>query len=172
VTVAGDHPGVSEHKRQVSTRQSRAGDRQALFDRIRALYDADVTIRNIARELGLGLRRVQRWVRLIELPARNVMAPKTCTPAYHGGFLARRWADGVTEAKALLAKINQRGYTGSQSHLARFLAPWRTAISAIATVPATPFPRARLRPRYRRGWQPLTRDRSADFVAHCGGALR
>ena len=67
------------------------------------------------------------------------MAPETCTPAYHGGFLARRWADGVTEAKALLAEINQRGYTGSYSQLARFLAPWRTAISAIATVPATPF---------------------------------
>ena len=139
VTVAGDQPGVSEHKRQVSTRQSRAADRQVLFDWIRALYDADVTIRNIGRELGLGLRRVKRWVRLIELPARNAMAPETCTPAYHGGFLARRWADGVTEAKALLAEINQRGYTGSYSQLARFLAPWRTAISAIATVPATPF---------------------------------
>ena len=60
VTVAGDQPGVSANKRQVSTRQSRAGDRQVLFDRIRALYDTDVTIRNIARELGLGLRRVQR----------------------------------------------------------------------------------------------------------------
>ena len=116
-------------------RQSRAGDRQILFDRIRALYDADVTIRNIARELGLGLRRVQRWVRLIELPARNVMAPKPCTPAYHGAFLARRWVDGVTEAKTLLAEINQRVYTGSYSHLARFLAPWRTAIPTIAIAP-------------------------------------
>ena len=54
-------------------RQGRNADRQILFDRIKALYDADATIRDIAQELGLGLRRVQRWVRLLELPARNVM---------------------------------------------------------------------------------------------------
>src|ERR1700733_12386058 len=44
--------------------------------RVRHLQDLPVTIRDIAQELGLGLRRVQRWGRLIELPARNVMAPK------------------------------------------------------------------------------------------------
>ena len=139
VTVTGDQSRMSEAERQTLRRQSRDADRQALFDRIRALYDADVTIRDIAQELGLGLRRVQRWVRLIELPARNVMAPKPCTPAYHGGYLARRWAEGVTEVKALLAEINQRGYTGSQSHLARFLAPWRKAIPAITMMPANSF---------------------------------
>jgi hypothetical protein len=73
-----------------------------LFDRIRAQYDADVTIRDIAQELGPGLRRVQRWVRLIELPARNVMAPKPSTPAYYGAYLVRRWAEGFTAVKGLL----------------------------------------------------------------------
>jgi len=81
---------MSEAEREILTRQGRDADRQALFDRIRALYDADLTIRGVAQELGLGLRRVQRWVRLIELPARNVMAPKPSTPAYYGAYLARR----------------------------------------------------------------------------------
>jgi hypothetical protein len=53
-------------------------------------------VREIALELGLGRRRVERWVRLIVLPERNAMAPKACTPAYHEAFLARRWADGTT----------------------------------------------------------------------------
>jgi len=91
-SVTGDQSRVSEVERQTLGRQSRDADRQALFDQIRALYDADVTIKEIAQELSLGVRRVQRWVRLIELPARNVMAPKPCTPAYHGWYLARRWA--------------------------------------------------------------------------------
>jgi transposase len=86
--------------------------------------------------LGLGLRRVQRWVRLIELPARNVMAPKPSTPAYYGAYLARRWAEGVTAVKGLLVEINRRGYTGSHSHLARFLAPWRKAMPVITMTPA------------------------------------
>jgi hypothetical protein len=118
--VTGEQPRMSEAEREIFTRQGRDADRQALFDRIRALYDADLTIRDIAQELGLGLRRVQRWVRLIELPARNVMAPKPSTPAYYGAYLARRWAEGVTTVKGLLMEINRRGYTGSHSHLAGF----------------------------------------------------
>jgi hypothetical protein len=136
MAVTGDQPRVSEAEREILTRQGRAADRQALFDRIRALYDADLTIRDIAQELGLGLRRVQRWVRLIELPARNVMAPKPSTPAYYGAYLARRWAEGVTAVKGLLVEINRRGYTGSHSHLARFLAPWRKAMPVITMTPA------------------------------------
>jgi hypothetical protein len=121
MTATGDSCRVPGVARQISTQQGRHADRLALFDWIRAFYDADVTIRDIATELGLGLPRVQRWVRLIELPARNVMAPKLCTPAYHGAYLARHWAERVTELKVLFADILNRGYTGSHSHLARFL---------------------------------------------------
>lgn len=74
-------------------------------------------------------------MRLIELPARNAMAPKPCTPASYGAYVEARWAEGVTAVKVLLAEISQRGYTGSHSHLARFLAPWRMAIT---TMPADP----------------------------------
>jgi hypothetical protein len=155
--VTGEQPRMSGAERQILMRQGRDADRQALFDRIRALYDADLTIRDIAQELGLGLRRVQRWVRLIELPARNVMAPKPCTPTCHGAYLARRWAEGVTAVKTLLVEINQRGYTGSHSHLARFLAPWRKMIPAITMTPPTLLLRLRPRSQYRRGWRLWTR---------------
>jgi hypothetical protein len=131
-----------------------------------------VTIKEIAQKLGLGLRRVQRWVRLIELPARNVMAPKPSTPAYYGAYLARRWAEGVTAVKSLLAEICQRGYAGSHSHLARFLAPWRKAIPSTAMVSASsyapaeneaaiPPPMATLGPD----------DRPQDLLTHRCGAL-
>jgi Transposase len=64
-------------------------------------------------------------VRHIVLPERNAMAPKPCTPAYFGTFLARSWAEGTTKVRQLFADIRYRGYTGSYSHLTRFLAPWR-----------------------------------------------
>ena len=54
------------------------------------------------------------------------MMPKTqLTPAYHEAFLLRRWAEGMTNGRRLFAEILQRGYTGSYSHLATLLAPWR-----------------------------------------------
>jgi hypothetical protein len=40
-------------------------------------------------------------------------------------FLARSWAEGTTKVRHLFSDIRHRGYTGSYSHLARFLAPWR-----------------------------------------------
>jgi DNA-binding FrmR family transcriptional regulator len=63
---------------------------------------------------------------------------KPGTPAYHEAFLARRWAEGATAV--LLAVIRQRGYTGSYSHLARFLAPWRNTAPSLDAMPARPPP--------------------------------
>ena len=63
------------------------------------------------------------------LRMRNVMAPKPSTPAYFGTFLAANWAQGTTKVRHLFSDIRRRGYTGSFSHLARFVAPWRPASS-------------------------------------------
>ena len=114
---------VAAHERLV--RRGRDAARQAMFAEIRALYEAGGTVTEIARTLGLGPRRVYRWVRRIDLPEPSVMAPKVCTPAYFGAFLARSWAAGTTKVRHLFSDIRHRGYTGSYSHLARFLAPWR-----------------------------------------------
>jgi transposase len=108
-------------------RRHRRAARQAMFREIRALYDAGSTVREIAQKLGLGHRRVYRWVRRIEMPEPNAMAPKASTPAYFGAFLARSWAEGTTKVRHLFSDIRHRGYTGSYSHLARFLAPWRSS---------------------------------------------
>jgi hypothetical protein len=57
------------------------------------------------------------------------MAPKPSTPANFGTFLAASWAQGTTKVRHLFSDIRHRGYTGSFSHLARFVAPWRPASS-------------------------------------------
>jgi hypothetical protein len=71
-------------------------------------------------------RRIYRWVRRIDMPERNAMAPKPCAPAYFGTFLARSWAERTTKVRHLFSDIRHRGYMGSYSHLARFLASWRS----------------------------------------------
>ena len=106
-------------------RRERQAVRQQLFDEIRALFEGGSSIGEIAHKLGLGRRRVERWVRRIDLPDRNTMASTPSTPAYFGVLLGRRWAEGITKIRHLFAEIRHRGYTGSFSHLARFLAPWR-----------------------------------------------
>ena len=107
-------------------RHERLAVRQQLIDEIRALFEGGNSIGEIARRLSLGRRRVERWVRRIDLPDRSVMASTPSNPAYFGVLLERRWAEGITKVRHLFAEIRHRGYTGSFSHLARFLAPWRS----------------------------------------------
>ena len=115
----------SETAERERLRRRRRAARLAMFGKIRALYDAGSTVGEIAQKLGLGPRRVYRWVRRLDMPERSAMAPKPCTPAYFGAFLARSWAEGTTKVRHLFSDIRHRGYTGSFSHLARFVAPWR-----------------------------------------------
>jgi transposase-like protein len=112
-------PGLAAARERLRRRRHAA--RRAMFDHIRAFYDAGSTVREIARKLGLGRRRVYRWVRRIGRPERNAMAPKPCTPAYFGAFLARRWVEGTTKIRQPFSDIRHRGCTGSYSHLTRSL---------------------------------------------------
>jgi transposase len=107
-------------------RRGRQAVRQQLFGKIRALFEGGSSVGEIAHKLGLGRRRVERWVRRIDLPDRNTMASTPSTPAYFAVLLELRWAEGITKVRHLFAEIRHRGYTGSFSHLARFLAPWRS----------------------------------------------
>src|ERR1700677_2351272 len=106
--------------------RGRLAARQQLFDEIRSLFEGGNSIGEIARKLGLGRRRVERWVRRIDLPDRNTMASTPSNPAYFSVLLERRWAEGITKVRHLLDEIRRRGYTGSFTHLARFLSPWRS----------------------------------------------
>ena len=127
-----------ERHRRSTQRAARAA-REARFEEIKVLFEAGKTITAIARELGLGRRRVERWTRFIVLPERNVMAPTACTPACFEVFLSRRWAEGSRSVRQLFEEIKQQGYAGSYSHLARFLAAWRDpdgSLDLVAEAPA------------------------------------
>jgi len=67
---------VAAHERLV--RRGREATRQAMFDEIRHSLNLAV-MSGYRSEAGSRSRRVERWVRRIDLPELNVMAPKLCT---------------------------------------------------------------------------------------------
>lgn len=78
------------------------------------------------------------------------MAPKPCTRAYFGAFLARSWAEETTKVRHLFSDLRHRGYTGSYGHLARFLARWRNnSPSGNASEPSFLHQEARAPPQVR-----------------------
>jgi transposase len=125
-------PGVTDHHRLV--RAGRRAARQAGFDRVKALHAEGKPLCSIARETGFNWRTVRKWTRQDELRPRQSMAPKSTTPSGFRDHLVRRWMEGCTIGRELLAEIRPLGYTGSLTHLNT----WRRAHFAAAIGAAPP----------------------------------
>jgi len=128
-------PEVTEHRHLVHT--GRRGRSLLGFDRVKALHAEGKTLAEIARETGFNWRTVRKWTRLDAYRPQATMAPKPTTPIGFGAYLARRWNEGCTMGRQLLAEIRPLGYTGSLTHLQRLLNSWRRAhFSAVLAAPA------------------------------------
>ncbi len=108
---------------------------------MQTLRAAGKTAAAITREIGLSRKRVDCPIRLEALPPRNVMAPTASSPRRFLDHLTRRWAEGCTVGRDLLAEIKRRGYTGCYTHLARFIAAWRRREESRSETPPPPLPR-------------------------------
>jgi transposase len=100
-------PDVMEHRRLA--RSGRRAARRASFDKVKALQVAGESLAAITRETGLNWRTVAKWTRLAVLPERRTMAPKATTPSGFRSYLARRWKEGCTIGRQLLAEIRPLG---------------------------------------------------------------
>jgi transposase len=113
----------AKHERLVVS--ERRANAQALFDLVHSLRRSGNTVSAIVKSTGISRKRVDKWIRLSELPERNKMEPRRHSPAFFREFLARRWASGCHRLKTLMAELRPLGYTGCFSGLAKFVSPWR-----------------------------------------------
>ena len=88
----------------------------------------NLTILTVERDetnwaLGAGVWNVGR----ASLSCRNATSwrPKHVRPPASKLFLLRHWTEGNRSVRLLFGEIQQQGYTGSYSHLARFIATWK-----------------------------------------------
>ena len=120
-TLAAESGGSGGRRTRMAGRDMR----ELMFNRVRSLHEAVAT--------GLGRRTVRRWIRLKTLPARQRMAPKATTQSAFEAYLRRRWTEGCTHVRTLLAEVRERGFTGCVARLYAFLSPWRQADVGEAT---------------------------------------
>lgn len=80
----------------------------------------------MALQLGVNRRRIDKWVKLTELPERSRMeVVRSGTAESFREYLQQRWEAGFLNARRLLAEIRELGYVGGYSRLAEILSPWR-----------------------------------------------
>ncbi len=116
------------------SRRTQRDARDALFDRVHALYAAGKTQRDISAATSVGRLTVRLWLRS-GLADRNAMMPTARSPRHFKDYLSQRWDAGCTNDGQLLHEITRLGYTGCYSHLQRFLAGWRRAKRQPPTSP-------------------------------------
>ena len=82
-------------------------------------------VSQIARQLGLCRRRIDKWIWLDELPERNRMQPRLGMAESFRDYLRQRWEAGCRHGRTLFTEIRKLGYVGCYSGLAKLLSPWR-----------------------------------------------
>ena len=112
---------------QMEVARQRRQQKLELFRTIKQMRAAGMKVSQIARQLGLCRRRIDKWIHLDELPERSRMQPRSGMPESFRDYLCQRWEAGCRHGRTLLAEIRKLGYVGCYSGLAKFLSPWRQA---------------------------------------------
>jgi transposase len=92
--------------------------RDARFEEAVRLRDQGMTLRGIARALGIGRKTVRRWLRAGHAPTwRHADRGRSILDPFRD-YLEMRWAAGCRNGTGLWREIRERGFTG-QSGIVR-----------------------------------------------------
>src|SRR3954466_11162122 len=106
--------GTKAERRSLDARQRR----EARFEEAVRLREQGMTIRGVARALGVGRKTVRRWLRAGHAPTwRHADRGRSSLDPF-GDFLETRWAAGCRNESGLWRDIHERGFTG-QSGIVR-----------------------------------------------------
>lgn len=96
--------------------------RYTTYQKVKQLQAEGHGMRAIARHLGIARNTVRRYWQQDTFVAKTVM--KRSNLYLYEGYLRRRWLEGQTNVKELLAEIKSFGYNGSYTILTTFLSAY------------------------------------------------
>jgi transposase len=147
--------------RAARERERRDARREARYAEIHALHRQGLSIRAIARHLGINKRTVQKYLAVPSCPHPGPRPNRRRAITPFLPYLRERWAAGEHRVGVLWAEIRERGFPGAAPRVREALAPWRREARAVrqaaigvASPPAPPPPPAgkRCAPRRVAAW--------------------
>jgi len=96
---------------------------QNVYGAVRTLAEQGASKKAIARQLGLDVKTVRKWLKQLWAPAKR-RARGRQLEAWREFLLARAPEVGFN-AVVLMRELGPQGYGGSYSALLKYLAPWR-----------------------------------------------
>jgi len=117
-----DLPATTQDKASpiLTTKQKNRTRRHGLYEQVRALLDGGVNQSDAARQLGISLRTVQRWIQAGAFPERTSRRYPHSVDAY-AGYLDQRLLQGCRNISQLWRELRQQGYRGQLSSVWNWL---------------------------------------------------
>jgi len=111
----------------VAQSQISRAKREASFEEVRALHQQGLSIRTIARSLGLSRQRVRHYVQMESFPEA---APRSRSPVKSKldpfvPYVLKRWNEGEYNGTQLYREIRDQGYSGSRPLVGLLIADLR-----------------------------------------------
>jgi transposase len=153
-----DRSTVVNQKAQELSQQRRER-RLARYEEVRRLNQQGVSIRQIARRLGLHRTTVRNFLRTESFPERAAPKARATSVEPFAGYLKKRWQEGCENGERLYREICRQGYRGSVATVRRYLRNWRyqlpEAFRNLRLLPDFPTPS----PRQAMWWMLLEEER-------------
>jgi len=94
--------------------------RQRLYEQVKTLLDSGVSQSDVARQLDISLRSIQRWIQAGAFPERTPRRYPHSVDAY-AGYLDKRLLQGCHNVSQLWRELRQQGYRGQLSSVWNWL---------------------------------------------------
>jgi transposase len=104
--------------------QQRRARRLERYQRVVALSEQGVSLREIARRMGMHRATVRHWLGAGSFPERAGRRVFSRTDPFLD-YLKRRWEEGCHNAAQLTREVQALGYGGTAIMVRRRVAPWR-----------------------------------------------
>src|SRR5260370_2770238 len=104
----------------LSIQQKNRQRRHSLYEQMRILADSGVSQSDIARQLDISLRTVQRWIRAGAFPERTPRSFPNAVNAY-AAYLDRRLLEGCRNVSQLWRELREQGFRGQHSNVWHWL---------------------------------------------------
>jgi transposase len=127
---------VSEERRPAQTRavqhaqQARQAERMARYEHIVALQKQGVKSAEIALQLGVTPRTLQRWIATENIPYSRPRKQRARLIDPYKTYLLKRWHQGCHKGAQLERELRAKGYKGSQHGIYRYLETLKTSTIA------------------------------------------
>jgi transposase len=120
-----ENAGASSLTKAEQSKRATRERRLCRYQAVKALYQQELKVRAIARELGMSRRTVRRYIRATTLPEMSQRRNRPNILDPYEPYLKKRWAEGCHNGTQLYGEIQVQGYSGSRSLLGRWVAQMR-----------------------------------------------